>query len=64
MNSCEIKDSASGFLSVMGIPAFLKPYVKWDYLGREELAGFDRYKVRPANFTCWFKQLTEGVFLN
>lgn len=36
----------------MGIPAFLKPYVKWEYLGREELAGFDRYKVGPAGFTC------------
>lgn len=46
MSFCEIKDFACGFLSVMAIPAFLKPYVKWEYLGREELAGFDRYKVR------------------
>ncbi|KXJ21208.1 ethanolaminephosphotransferase 1 [Exaiptasia diaphana] len=49
MNSCEIKNSASGFLSAMGIPAFLKPYVKWDYLGREELAGFDRYKYKSLD---------------
>lgn len=50
MSSCEINESASGFFSVMGIPAFLKPYIKWEYLNREELAGFDRYKVGAVSF--------------
>ncbi|KAK3727794.1 hypothetical protein QZH41_008222 [Actinostola sp. cb2023] len=72
--SCKIESSSSGFTSTMGIPTFLKPYVKWKYLGREELAGFDRYKYKSIDsspvsnyithpfWNCVVKSIT-GVYL-